>query len=385
MGMTINTNLSALNAYQNLNKTSASLNDSIAKLSSGLRINKAADDAAGLAISQSLKSQVGGLTVAARNAQDGINVVQTAEGALGESQSILQRLRDLAVQAANDSNNTAARQNITTEATALTAELGRIAQTTNFNGTKLLDGTADLKFQVGANGSANDTIEVNLSQANLAGIATSLTGSGAGAKFNVLSPTTVGGTATFTVGATGSSTTINVALGTAGSNNIYTTQDVANKLNGDAQFSSKLTATVNSQNQLVVTSNDGSAVVGGSTAGTDASAGTGFGTSAAVSAGGLDFSSNTAAQASITLLDSKISSISTARAQIGAYQNRFTHTINNINVAIQNMSASESQITDTDMASEMVNYTKSQILQQAGTAMLAQANQAPQSILKLLQ
>jgi len=382
MGMSINTNLSALDAYRNLSKTSMSLNDSIQKLSSGLRINKAADDAAGLAISESLKSQTGGLQVAARNAQDGINVVQTAEGALGESQSILQRLRDLAVQAGNDSNNADARANIKTESDQLVKELGRIANTTNFNGTKLLDGSADLKFQVGANGTADDTIEVNLNQANLKAIATSLTGSGAGASFNVLTPTAVTGTATFTVGATGSSSTINVALGAAGS---YTSvQGVADKLNGDASFSSKLTATVNDQNQLVVTSNDGSAVVGGGTAGTDASAGTGFGTSASTTGGGLDFSSNAAAQASITLLDSKISSISTARAQIGAYQNRFTHTINNINVAVENLSASQSQITDTDMASEMVNFTRSQILQQAGTAMLAQANQAPQSILKLL-
>jgi flagellin len=383
MGMSINTNLSALDAYRNLSKTSSSLNDSIQKLSSGLRINKAADDAAGLAISESLKSQTGGLQVAARNAQDGINVVQTAEGALGESQSILQRLRDLAVQAGNDSNNSSARANIKTESDQLVKELGRIANTTNFNGTKLLDGTADLKFQVGANGTADDTIEVNLNQANLKAIATSLTGSGTGASMTVLTPTAVTGNATFTVGATGSSSTITVAMGAAGS--LTSVQQVADKLNGDSQFSSKLTASVDANNKLVVTSNDGSAVVGGNTAGTDASAGTGFGTSASATGGGLDFSSNAAAQASITLLDSKISSISTARAQIGAYQNRFTHTINNINVAVENLSASQSQITDTDMASEMVNFTRSQILQQAGTAMLAQANQAPQSILKLLQ
>ena len=383
MGMSINTNLSALDAYRNLSNTSSALNDSIQKLSSGLRINKAADDAAGLAISESLKSQTGGLQVAARNAQDGINVVQTAEGALGESQSILQRLRDLAVQAGNDSNNADARANIKTESDQLVKELGRIANTTNFNGTKLLDGSADLKFQVGANGTADDTIEVNLNQANLSAIAASLTGAGSGTAMNVLTPTAVTGNATFTVGATGSSTTVTVAMGAAGS---YTSvQQVADKLNGDSQFSSKLTASVNDQNQLVVTSNDGSAVVGGNTAGTDASAGTGFGTSSSTTGGGLDFSSNAAAQASITLLDSKISQISTARAQIGAYQNRFTHTINNINVAVENLSASQSQITDTDMASEMVNFTRSQILQQAGTAMLAQANQAPQSILKLLQ
>jgi flagellin len=383
MGMTINTNLSALNAYQNLNKTSASLNDSIAKLSSGLRINKAADDAAGLAISQSLKSQVGGLTVAARNAQDGINVVQTAEGALGESQSILQRLRDLAVQAANDSNNTDARQNIATEATALTSELSRIAQTTNFNGKNLLDGTANLTFQVGANGTSNDTIQVNLTSANLTSVASTLGNASHGVTAAIASPTTVTGAMSFTVGTAANHSTITATLGAAGTYN--TVQDVATALNANSSFNGTLTASVSSDNKLVVVANDGSAVYGGSTQGTQAAVGTGIAAPTANSGSGLDFGSNATAQAAINLLDNQIAAISTARAQIGAYQNRFTHTINNINVAIQNLSASESQITDTDMASEMVNYTKSQILQQAGTAMLAQANQAPQSILKLLQ
>ncbi len=382
MGMSINTNLSALDAYRNLSKTSGSLNDSIQKLSSGLRINKAADDAAGLAISESLKSQTGGLQVAARNAQDGINVVQTAEGALGETQSILQRLRDLAVQAANDSNNSDARANIKTESDQLVSELGRIANTTNFNGTKLLDGTANLKFQVGANGTANDTIQVNLSGVNVSGIATAL-GTGSGTKLDVLTPTAVTGAQTFTIGTGASATTVTTTLGAAGT---YTSvQDVADALNKDSNFNGSLTATVNSSNQLVVSSKDGRAVVGGATAGTDASAGTGLGVSSAVTGTGLDFTSNAGAQASINLLDAQISEVSTARAQIGAYQNRFTHTINNINTAVENLTASQSQITDTDMASEMVNFTRSQILQQAGTAMLAQANQAPQSILKLLQ
>ncbi|MFW8745104.1 flagellin, partial [Mesorhizobium japonicum] len=365
-------------------KTSASLNDSIAKLSSGLRINKAADDAAGLAISQSLKSQVGGLTVAARNAQDGINVVQTAEGALGESQSILQRLRDLAVQAANDSNNTSARNNIKTESDALVSELGRIASTTNFNGTKLLDGSAGvLNFQVGANGSSNDTIGVDLSGANLQTIASALSSATSGVSSTVTAAS-VTGAVTFTIGTTAAHTTVTTTLGAAGT--YTTTQQVADALNADTSFSSQLTASVDATSgKLVVVSKDGRAVTGGATAGTQAAPGTGFAAPTANAGTGLDYSTNASSQAAINLLDTQISQISTARAQIGAYQNRFTHTINNINVAIQNMTASESQITDTDMASEMVNYTKSQILQQAGTAMLAQANQAPQSILKLLQ
>src|SRR3954465_7553201 len=149
MGLQINHNIMAMNAYRNLNNTQSDLSKSLEKLSSGLRINRAADDAAGLAISQGLKSQVGGLTVAARNAQDGISVVQTAEGQLTEVHSILQRVRDLAVQAGNDSNNAESRANIKTEADSLVAELDRIGKSTNFNGTKLLDGSVtDLKFQV---------------------------------------------------------------------------------------------------------------------------------------------------------------------------------------------------------------------------------------------
>lgn len=383
MGMTINTNLSALTAYRNLNTTAGDLNKSLEKLSSGLRINRAADDAAGLAISESLKSQVGGLKVAARNAQDGISVVQTAEGSLGEVQSVLQRLRDLSVQAANDSNNSDARANIATEATQLVSELDRISKTTNFNGTKLLDGTASLKFQVGANGTADDTIQVDLSGANVAGIASALNNASTGVSVDVLTPTAVAGAQSFTVTEGTTSTTITTTLGAAGT---YTSvADVADALNQDAGFSSKLSATVNDDNQLVVTSKSGGTVVGGSTAGTQGAAGTGLATSVANTGSGLDFTSNAGAQAAISLIDQKISDVSTARAKIGAYQNRFEHTINNINVAVENLSASQSRITDTDMASEMVNFTRSQILQQAGTAMLAQANQLPQSVLKLLQ
>ena len=168
MGLTVNTNIAALNAYRNLNATQSSLSKSLEKLSSGYRINRAADDAAGLAISEGLKSQVGGLTVAARNAQDGISVVQTAEGSLTEVHSILQRLRDLSVQASNDSNNDKARANIKTEATSLVSELDRIRKSTNFNGTNLLDGTAGtLNFQVGADGDANSNIAVDMKDINV--------------------------------------------------------------------------------------------------------------------------------------------------------------------------------------------------------------------------
>jgi flagellin len=280
MGMSINQNIAAINAYRNVSTTQNSMSKSLEKLSSGFRINRAADDAAGLAISEGLRSQIGGTKVAVRNAQDAISVVQTAEGSLTEVHSILQRVRELSVQASNDSNNEEARANITAEVTSLVDELTRISGSSNFNGTKLLDGTAGtagngmMKFHVGAGSAATDQIEVDLSKADITAV----------------------------------------------------TEALAD----------------------------------------------------------LDFTDSASALASIATVDTQIKSISTARASLGAYQNRFEHTINNLNVSLENLTASESRIRDTDMAAEMTSLTRSQILSQAGTAMLAQANQIPQGILQLL-
>ena len=286
MGLRINNNIAAQNAYRNLSITDGQMSKSLEKLSSGYRINRAADDAAGLSISEGLRSQIGGLKVAVRNAQDGISVVQTAEGALTETHSILQRMRDLSVQAASTgSQDTDARSATQTEFSQLTTELDRIATTTAFGGQKLLDvagaGAYQGTFQVGANTASADQIAVNL---------------------------------------------------------------------GTAAFGS------------------GSAVTGFDSAG--------------LGVGSLDLT--TAGTAAIDSIDTAIKGISTARATLGAYQNRFEHTINNLNVTVENLSASESRIRDTDMAQEMVAFTRSQILTQAGTSMLAQANQAPQSVLSLL-
>lgn len=375
MGLRINQNIEATNAYRNLSVTQNQLSKSMEKLSSGFRINRAADDAAGLAISEGLRSQVGGLTVAARNAQDGISVVQTAEGALTEVHAILQRMRDLAVQASNDSNNSDARGNIKAEADQLTAELTRIGNSTNFNGTNLLDGSAGtLNFQVGADGDANSNIAVNMSNVNVVQIASNL--GSAGASFDVLTPTLVTGNLSFTNG----TTDVSVAVGAAGSHT--TVGSVADTLNNDANFSANFSASVDANNKLVVSSKTGGTVTGG-TAAAAAAAGTGVGTATPV-AGGLSFASHSDAQAAINTIDTQISAVSTARANLGAYQNRLEHTIANVNVAIENLSASESRIRDTDMASEMMKFTKNQILSQAGTAMLAQANSAPQGVLQLL-
>jgi flagellin len=280
MGMQINTNLAANNTYRNLASTQTDMAKSLERLSSGLRINRAADDAAGLAISEGLKSQVGGLTVASRNAQDGISVIQTAEGSLNEVQTILQRVRDLAVQAGNGSNNAESRDAIATEVTALGKELTRISESTNFNGTKLLDNaasTAPLTFQIGAGGdAAADQIEVTLT--DVAAIGTAVSG-----------------------------------LAAAG------------------------------------------------------------------------FADSAAALATINTIDGHITDVSTSRASLGADQNRFESVIRNLAVSKENLTAAGSRIRDTDMAEEMVKYTRSSILSQAGTAMLAQANQSNQGVLSLLQ
>jgi flagellin len=278
MGLRINQNIAAMNAYRNLSVTDGQMSKSLEKLSSGFRINRAADDAAGLSISEGLRSQVGGLKVAVRNAQDGISVVQTAEGALTETHSILQRMRDLHVQAANtgsqDANAVAAAK---TEIDELASELDRIASTTKFGTQKLLDGSFSGKFQVGA-----------------------------------------------------------------------------------------YSAVVDPNEQMTVTIDNGAATKGFNS--TD------------LGVNGLA----AGAAASLDAVDTAIKNVSTARAKLGATQNRFEHTINNLNVAVENLSASESRIRDTDMAQEMTSFTRSQILSQAGTAMLAQANQGSQGVLQLL-
>jgi len=393
MGFQINTNLAANNTYRNLNSTQNALSSSLEKLSSGLRINRAADDAAGLAISEGLKSQVGGLTVAARNAQDGVSVVQTAEGGLTETQSILQRMRDLAVQAGNDSNNSDSRKAISTEASALTDELTRISASTNFNGINLLDGSAGggsgkLAFQVGANGDAASQITVDLSGANVKNIANTLasgTISTGGTSFTVDTATLASGTAQFTSTSGGAVTTVTTGSlsgsGTGGS--FASVDEYASKLNADSSFSAKFSATTvkdanGAATGIVVTAKDG-----GTVGVTDPEAGVTGGVAAPTTTG-IQFDTAAHAQAAITAIDAQITAVSTARAGIGAVQNRFSHAINVTNVAQENLTSAESRITDTDMASEMVKYTRANILSQAGTSMLAQANQSTSGVLSLL-
>ena len=387
MGLRINQNIDALNSYRNLSVTQGQMSKSLEKLSSGFRINRAADDAAGLAISEGLRSQVGGLKVAVRNAQDGVSVVQTAEGALTETHSILQRMRDLAVQASNEGGlNDDAKGNIQSEMSQLKDELTRIADTTQFNGTKLLDSNYKGTFQVGAN--AGETISVNV------GVAMSAKGLGVdGVDVTV---TGVGTTATVTA-ATGGATPAAGTIVVAGD---FTKSETFDNLSGTVSYGGKSIdlstikfAAGSTAAQRLTALNTavqdklGTGITGAATAtdltftGTAAAANPTADQLAAVQVG---FTQASGAVAAITGIDAAIKKVSTLRADLGAVQNRFDHTINNLNVAVENLSASESRIRDTDMASEMMNFTRSQILSQAGTAMLAQANQASQGVLQLL-
>jgi flagellin len=268
--MRINQNPMAFNAYRNLSDTGNSLGKSLEKLSSGFRINRAADDAAGLVKSENLRSEVGGTKQAIRNAQDGISLVQTAEGSLNEVHSILQRMRDLAVSAANTATNDGVAEQA--EITELLAEINAIGTRTQFSGQSVFSG-GDKTFQIGANSA--DTLDISFATVSTA------------------------------------------SLGAATTN--------VSGINVDS-----------------------------------------------------------AASAAIGVIDNAIASVSSQRANLGANQNRLEHTIKNLSVSAENLSAAESRIRDTDMASEMVNFTRNQIMQQAGTSMLAQANQVPQSVLSLL-
>jgi flagellin len=277
MAQTINTNVMSLNAQRNLNKTSESLATTVQRLSSGLRINSAKDDAAGLAISQRMTTQINGMTVAIRNANDGISLAQTAEGALGSIGDNLQRIRELAVQAANGTNNSSDQVSLQKEIDQLKAEIDRVVNNTKFNDTDLLSSSGTISIQVGANATADDKIDIQL--IDVTGAISGITASG------------------FTVA--------------------------------------------------------------GITAGAGAS-------------GVID------------AIDNALTTISNARADLGAVQNRFTSVISNLSVNSENLSASRGRITDADYAAETAELTRTQILQQAGTAMLAQANTLPNTVLKLL-
>ncbi|MDQ2819184.1 MAG: flagellin [Pseudomonadota bacterium] len=480
MSSVINTNISSLNSQRNLGTSQASLATSLQRLSSGLRINSAKDDAAGLAISDRMSSQIRGMTQATRNANDGVSLAQTAEGALASSGDILQRVRELAVQSSNATNSSSDRQALQTEVGQLGSELNRIAQTTSFNGQALLDGTmGTANFQVGADanqlisasganfttssygnnqkagGSAVVTATNASSAADIvvagsigkstytsvanasakttaAGInqMTSSTGVTASAKTDVLvkpapsgsftlditSDNTSAATVSFSVGAGTTAddfaagiSAINAQSAKTGVSASYDSKNGGIKLSnssgsdikidnknaaGGAAVGMQTTAGDGTLNTSLSVAAAGTGVAVGaitldsekSFSATDARTGAASltGASALKSVATLDVSTFDGAQQAIKIADAALSSVNSQRAQYGALQSRFSSAIANLATTTENLSASKSRITDTDFASETANLTRGQILQQAGTAMLAQANSLPNGVLSLL-
>jgi len=308
--MRINHNLASINTLNQLQRNTSSTQSSLEKLSSGLRINRASDDAAGLAISEKMRGQIRGLEQSSRNAQDAISLIQTAEGGMSEIHSLLHRMRELAVQAANDTNTETDRGEIQKEVDQLTSEINRVSNTTEFNTKTLLDssvsGSNGLTMQIGANGGQTFTITISDMRAVALGVAAS----GAGD----LNQTSLSGlTANFTV-----------------ASGVYLEN----------------------------------------------------GTSATTR--GLDLLTSSNATAAIDVIDDAIKTVSSERSKLGSYQNRLDHVISNLNNSAENLTAAESRVRDVDMAHEMMEFTKNNILSQAAQAMLAQANQQPQAVLQLL-
>jgi flagellin len=489
MPQVINTNIASLNAQRNLNGSQSALEVSLQRMSSGLRINSAKDDSAGLAISDRMTAQIRGLNQAARNANDGISLAQTAEGALTEVGNNLQRLRELSVQAANSSNSSADRASLDAEATQLIAEITRVSSQTSFNGIVLLDGSfTSQSFQVGAN--ANQTISVSsiadaratglgsnillaagtlmgttkavaadLTGGNLvaveAGLTVTTVNGGTTAAFGyaaladakaiaaaintnaasvgvtatatntaTLSALSAAGTVSFTLGGT---STAAISAAVADPTDLTALMGAINGAAGTTGVTATFTSTT-AKNSLTLTSSDGSdisilnyantsAVVGDTLAFSGATLVEG-GNDSSLKIGSVSLSStkgaitlaghnadvfNTAnstfssvasmsltgttganAQLAIAVLDAALGQISTSRGALGAYQNRFSSAIANLQTTSENLTASRSRILDADFAAETASLTRNQILQQAGVAMLAQANSLPQNVLALL-
>jgi len=502
--MFINTNMASINAQQNLNNTNAAMQSSLEKLSSGYRINSASDDAAGLAISQKMQGQISGLNQASQNAQSAVSLIQTADGSLNETQSILQRMRELAVQSSSDSNTADDRSKIQIEVDQLSKEVTRISNTTQFNTQNLLAGGLNDTFQIGANQGQNISLSVGAMDAYSLGVAgkstavQNLSGGGSGIKgltnlsrgfasgtssggFKIITSITLANTsgapkvtkqagsgtasggnltvsgssgytgttnATYTIrvsavsgdvtsgasatqvqystdGTNWTTASLNasgmvkidgmniIAAKTTGSGSSYAVGDTFtfNATAAKATFQLENTSGTTIGGPVTAAKGDTSATIGdvngdqsvtvnfrfsglvsgsGTTFGVkvnDSSAATtneGQVTTDAVAETGIDVTTQKAASAAITAIDAALSAVSSERAKLGAYQNRLTDSSDNLTTSANNLTAANSVITNVDMAAEMSKFTQSQVLSQAGVAMLAQANQAPQAILKLL-
>ena len=395
MTSVINTNISSLTAQRNLNSSQSSLATSMQRLSSGLRINSAKDDAAGLAISERMTSQIRGMNQAVRNANDGISLAQTAEGALGEIGNNLQRIRELSVQSSNATNSTSDRTAIQAEVTQLTSEIDRVSKQSDFNGTKLLDGSFSSQlFQVGAN--SGQTIGVSQ-------IANSTAGALGNVKFAAdrVGAAAAGATAAATVPGSMSGlvlngvaiNTVNYKLTDTAAQVGATTAAAINAQMGETGLRATADATTGAVTLESLKANKDFTVTAGTLAGGVTAVGLGGTADTAVTAAAtanfsflsnVDVTSVKGAQQAMEIVDAALTQVSSSRAELGAVQNRFTSVVTNLQTNSENTSASRSRIQDADFAAETANLSRAQILQQAGTAMVAQANQLPQSVLSLL-
>jgi flagellin len=408
MASTINTNIASLNAQRNLGMSASSLATSMQRLSSGLRVNSAKDDAAGLAISERMNTQVKGLTVGARNSNDGISLAQTAEGALGKLGDMLQRMRELAVQASNATNSKADRVALQAEVKQLTDEVDRVAKQTTFNGQKILDGTfSGAVFQVGANSGDNITVGA-LTDSSAKGLADVVYAYDKASNIN--STTTVTDLAAIT-----SSSTLRINDGTStwdlgpiaeaksGTERMGQMVEAINRKSADTGVTAFLTKqddgnyTIDLMSSKLNTSGNAAtltmtgftannfgyaATTVGATGGAALSASTTTTDSLGIDTLTVDTQRN--AWVALKKIDSAIDQVNSARANLGALQSRFENSVGNIEIQVENLSASRGRIVDADFAKETANLSRTQILQQAGTAMVAQANQLPQGVLSLL-
>ncbi|MGD8173440.1 flagellin [Vibrio sp. TRT 21S02] len=379
MTITVNTNVSAMTAQRYLNKATGELNTSMERLSSGNKINSAKDDAAGLQISNRLTAQSRGLDVAMRNANDGISIAQTAEGAMNESTSILQRIRDLSLQSANGTNSASERQALHEEVAALQDELNRIAETTSFGGRKLLNGSfGEASFQIGA--SSGEAIIMGLTSVRAddfrMGGQSFISEQGKDKDWGV--PATAKDLKFEFTTKDGEAITLDV-LAKEGDD----IEELATYINGQTD---KFKASVNEEGKLQIFAAEpnlqGNLNISGGLAG---ELGLNGGPGVATTVQNIDVRSVGGAQNAVGIVDAALKYVDSQRADLGAKQNRLSHSINNLANIQENVEASNSRIKDTDFAKETTQMTKAQILQQAGTSILAQAKQLPNSAMSLLQ
>jgi flagellin len=421
--MRINHNVAALNTHRQMGINSDATQKSLEKLSSGLSINRAGDNAAGLAISEKMRGQIRGLDQAGKNSQDGISLIQTGEGALNETQSILQRMRELAVQSGTDTNTATDRTNIQSEVTALTSEVDRIANTTEFNTKKLLDGSLGRAVTTAvANQNTNTSLKNSVGSVLLAATIVSDMTDSNGNNLGIISGDTIA--INYQVNGTTYSVSIRVGTGTTDIASILAAITAGNALvsttinsTGGIQINAEAVSSLgfsNAVNGITVSVKDASGVLrsaastalssftqtraasdaklsdGTATFQIGANAGQTIGLnisqmdSSGLGVANLKVTSQPEANVAIKSLDAALQSVSSQRANLGAVQNRLEHTIANLATSAENLQSSESRIRDVDMAKEMMEFTKNNILSQASQAMLAQANQQPQGVLSLL-